>query len=218
MMAAIAGMAVNFLPLEGIKKYIALAIFVVSAWVIHFIFLTLFQTESCDGVKSFKSIALGSLLGTVFVAICLAMPLHMDWARLAFSDMFMTHYPLLSEPVEKFAKKFVTVMRGGDLSNTAKNELAAKQKTPNEIAADQEKPQEKPQETPQEKPQEKPQETPPITPTNIQDILALQNMLKKLEYDKQTVYELVYAGPLWAFMGGAVGIGLGNLVSGTQCS
>jgi len=110
-MAAIAAMAINFLSMEGTGKYIILGIFFTFAWAIHFGFLTWLQAEACSGVKSFRAIAIGSLLGALFAAGCVAIPMHMTWARLAFSDMIMTHYAQLTPEVTAFASKFVSVMR-----------------------------------------------------------------------------------------------------------
>ena len=119
LMAAVAAMAINFLSIEGSGKYIILGTFFAFAWIIHFGFLTWLQAEACSGVKSFRSIGLGSLLGSIFTAGCLAIPLHMDWARLAFSDTIFTHYAKLTPEVTAFASKFVSAMRqqGGGLGD-----------------------------------------------------------------------------------------------------
>ena len=110
-MAAVAAMAINFLSLEGSGKYIILGIFFTFAWAIHFGFLTWLQAEACSGVKSFQAIGIGSIVGALFAAGCMAIPLHASWARLAFSDMIMTHYAKLTPEVTAFASKFVSVMR-----------------------------------------------------------------------------------------------------------
>jgi len=114
-MAATAAMTVNFLPMSGSGKYIILGVFALFAFGIHMGFLTWLQAELCSGVKSFQAIAVASFVGTAAAAGFMAMPLFMDWARLAFSDLVMTHYALLTPEVAEFAQKFVSVMRGGAL-------------------------------------------------------------------------------------------------------
>ena len=203
LMAAVAAMAINFLSIEGSGKYIILGTFFAFAWIIHFGFLTWLQAEACSGVKSFRSIGLGSLLGSIFTAGCLAIPLHMDWARLAFSDTIFTHYAKLTPEVTAFASKFVSAMRqqGGGLGD---DEVLRKPTAPPVL--------------------ELPVETlrtptaPPALEQQPRDILALQKLLNEKEYDKQTVKETIFAAPVWAFLAGACGIGFGNLVSGSQCS
>jgi hypothetical protein len=49
-------------------------------------------------------------------------------------------------------------------------------------------------------------------------IFALQNLLTEELYRKQTSSEMAIATPFWAFLAGAVGIGFGNLFSGSACS
>lgn len=190
LMAAVAAMAINFLSIEGSGKYIILGTFFVFAWIIHFGFLTWLQAEACSGVKSFRAIGLGSLLGSIFTAGCLAIPLHMDWARLAYSDTIFTHYAKLTPEVTAFASKFVSAMRqqGGAINDGLATEAPIKPTAP-------------PAETQQPR-----------------DILALQKLLNEKEYDKQTAKETIFAAPIWAFLAGACGIGFGNLVSGSQCS
>lgn len=191
-MAAVAAMAINFLSIEGSGKYIILGTFFAFAWAIHFGFLTWLQAEACSGVKSFRAIGLGSLLGSIFTAGCLAIPLHMDWARLAYSDTIFTHYAKLTPEVTEFASKFVSIMRqqGGGLDD--KVEIpAGSPRTPT---------------------------APPAELQQPRDILALQKLLNEKEYDKQTIKETTFAAPIWAFLAGACGIGFGNLVSGSQCS
>jgi hypothetical protein len=182
LMAAVAALAINFLTITGSGKYVIIGAFFAFAWAIHFGFLTWLQAEACSGVKSFRAIAIGSVVGAVFAAGCLAIPLHMEWALLAFSDMFMTHYAKLTPEVTAFASKFVSVMR---------QQGGGRDDTPNV-------------------------ETPVLTPPR--DILALQKLLNEKEYDRQTLTETTIAAPIWAFLAGACGIGLGNLVSGAQCS
>jgi len=182
LMAATAAMTVNFLPMSGAGKYIILGVYALFAFGIHMGFLTWLQAEVCSGVKSFRAIAVASFVGTAAAAGFMAMPLFMDWARLAFSDLVMTHYALLTPEVAEFAKKFVSVMRGGALAN--------------DII-----------ETP-EKSREKP----------VDQSLALKNLLQQSQYDIQTVTETAISAPVWAFFAGALGIGAGNLISGSQCS
>jgi hypothetical protein len=201
LMAAVAAMAINFLSIEGSGKYIILGTFFAFAWIIHFGFLTWLQAEACSGVKSFRAIGLGSLLGSIFTAGCLAIPLHMDWARLAFSDTIFTHYAKLTPEVTAFASKFVSAMRqqGGGLEDEIPAEAPRTPTAP-------------PAET-----LRKP--TAPLAEAQQpRDILALQKLLNEKEYDKQTAKETIFAAPVWAFLAGACGIGFGNLVSGSQCS
>ena len=113
LMAAAVMLLVTFMSIKGVGKYIILGIFFVLSWLVHFGFLTWLQAEACSGVKSFGSIAIGAFLGALFTAGCLAIPLHVDSMRLAFSDLLMTHYALLTPEVSEFARKFVSVMRGG---------------------------------------------------------------------------------------------------------
>ena len=196
-MAAVTILAINFLSMEGNGKYIILGIFFAFAWIIHFGFLTWLQSEACSGVKSFRAIGLGSLLGSLFVAGCLAIPLHVDWARLAYSDTIFTHYAKITPEVTAFASKFVAAMRqqGGAIDDGV------------EILA----------EAPI-KPTAPPAEIQSPSGPGSRDILALQKLLNEKEYDKQTVKETIFAAPIWAFLAGACGIGFGNLVSGSQCS
>ena len=196
LMAASIAMVTAFLPIEGMGKYISLGVFFVIAYGFHLGFLTWLQAEACSGVKSFKSIALGSLLGALFVVGCVAIPLHMDWARLAFSDLIRTHYALLTPEVSDFAKKFVSVMRQQGGANE------------------------------QNQPPLSNSETPVLTETSKSvtatvkspNILALQNLLDQAAYDKQTVTETAISTPFWAFLAGATGIGIGNLISGSACN
>ena len=120
LMAAVAALAINFLTMSGSGKYVIIAIFFAFAWGIHFGFLTWLQAEACSGVKSFRAIAIGSILGAIIASGCLAIPLHMEWAQLAFSDMVMTHYAKLTPEVAAFASKFVSAMRqqGGGYDTT----------------------------------------------------------------------------------------------------
>jgi len=197
LMAAVAAVAINFLSIGGPDKYIILGAFFVFSWIIHFGFLTWLQAEACSGVKSFRSIGIGSMVGALFAAGCVAIPLHMDWGRLAFSDMIMTHYAKITPEVTAFASKFVTVMRqqGGADENrgpSTEQQISMIQTAPPAL--------------------QQPLQQPP------QNILALQNLLNEKEYDKQTLSETTIAAPLWAFLAGACGIGFGNLVSGSQCS
>jgi len=218
-MAAIIALAVNFLSLPGSGKYIILGVFSIFAWFIHFFFLTWLQAESCSGVKSFRSIAIGSLLGTLFVAGCVAIPLHIDWARLAFSDMITTHYAKLTPEVTAFASRFVAAMRqqGG-----AREEEDLIQLAPLPRSADVDKPP-----TAVDKPPtavDKPPtavDKPSTAETKLlksRDILAIQKLLNEQEYNQQTIKETIYSTPAWAFLAGACGIGFGNLISGSQCS
>jgi hypothetical protein len=187
LMASGIAMLTAFLPLEGVAKYVALGIFFVIAYGIHLGFLTWLQAEGCSGVKSFKAIAIGSALGTLFTVGCVAFPLHMDWARLAFSDLVMTHHAMLTPEVTEFANKFVTVMRqqGG-----AVDVSASESEVKSEV---------------------------PVT-TGTSKILALQNLLEGEAYIKQTSTEMAISTPFWAFLAGAVGIGFGNLFSGSACT
>jgi len=196
-MAAVAAMAINFLSIEGSGKYIILGIFFTFAWAIHFGFLTWLQAEACSGVKSFGAIGIGALIGAIFAAGCMAIPLHVDWARLAFSDMIMTHYAKLTPEVTAFASKFVSVMRqqGGAEPPVAQLPPVAGLPTVTEL--------------------------PPVAQlpaVQSSNILALQKLLNEKEYDAQLVSETTIAAPIWAFLAGACGIGFGNLVSGSRCS
>jgi len=181
LMAAAIAMLTAFLPMEGVAKYVSLGIFFVIAYGVHLGFLTWLQAEACSGVKSFRAIAIGAFLGTLFVAGCVAIPLHMDWARLAFSDLIRTHYAMLTPEVTAFANKFISVMKqqGGaiDISGSSNSGVSDPSK-----------------------------------------IFALQNLLTEELYKKQTSTELAIATPFWAFLAGAVGIGFGNLFSGSACS
>ena len=201
LMAAVAAVAVNFLSVGRIDKYVILGAFFVFAWIIHFGFLTWLQAEACSGVKSFHSIGLGSFLGSIFATGCVAIPLHVDWGRLAFSDMIMTHYAKVTPEVTAFASKFVTVMRqqgGGDGDRDVAEGLSTAQQA------------------------SMLQTAPPGLQQGLQqppqNILALQNLLNEKEYYKQTLSETTIAAPMWAFLAGACGIGFGNLVSGSHCS
>lgn len=191
LMASAISMITAFLPIEGVGKYIVLGIFFVIAYGIHLGFLTWLQAEGCSGVKSFKAIAIGAFLGTLFAAGCVAFPLHMEWARLAFSDLIMTHYAMLTPEVTEFAHKFVKVMRqqGGaneDVSG-AKSEVPVQTGSSDSVV-------------------------------NPSKIFALQNLLTEEAYRKQTSNEMAAATPFWAFLAGAVGIGFGNLFSGSACT
>ena len=197
LMAAVAAMAINFLSIEGSGKYIILGTFFAFAWMIHFGFLTWLQSEACSGVKSFRAIGIGALLGSIFAAGCLAIPLHMDWARLAFSDTIFTHYAKITPEVTEFASKFVSVMRqqGGANEDIPEQPIALPAEAPRIPTA-----------------------PPALEQSRSRDILALQKLLNEKEYDKQTIKETIFAAPIWAFLAGACGIGFGNLVSGSQCS
>jgi len=196
LMAASIAMVTAFLPIEGMGKYISLGVFFVIAYGFHLGFLTWLQAEACSGVKSFKSIALGSLLGALFVVGCVAIPLHMDWARLAFSDLIRTHYALLTPEVSDFAKKFVSVMRQQGGANEQIQPSLSNSETP--VLTETSK---------------------PVTATvKSPNILALQNLLDQAAYDKQTVTETAISTPFWAFLAGATGIGIGNLISGSACN
>jgi hypothetical protein len=178
LMAAVAAMTVNFLPMTGSGKYVIIGVFAFFAFGIHMGFLTWLQAELCSGVKSFTAIGVASLVGTVCAAGFMALPLFMDWARLAFSDLVMTHYALLTPEVAEFANKFMSVMRGGAL-----NDIPNEKKEPSASSS-----------------------------------LALKNLLQQSQYDIQTVTETAISAPVWAFFAGALGIGAGNLISGSQCN
>ena len=195
LMASAIAMLTAFLPMEGVAKYVSLGIFFVIAYGIHLGFLTWLQAESCSGVKSFRAIAIGAFLGTLFAVGCVAFPLHMDWARLAFSDLITTHYAMLTPEVTEFANKFVSVMKqqGGavDLSGPGPGPTS-----------------EEPVQTGTSK----------AAVSNPSKIFALQNLLTEELYRKQTSSEMAIATPFWAFLAGAVGIGFGNLFSGSAGS
>jgi hypothetical protein len=200
LMAASIAMVTAFLPIEGMGKYISLGVFFVIAYGFHLGFLTWLQAEACSGVKSFKSIALGSLLGSLFVVGCVAIPLHMDWARLAFSDLIRTHYALLTPEVSDFARKFVSVMRQQGGANEQNQPSLSNSETP--VLTETSK-----------------SVTATATATaKSSDILALQELLDQTAYDKQTVTETAISTPFWAFLAGATGIGIGNLISGSACN
>ena len=192
LMASAIAMLTAFLPMEGVAKYVSLGIFFVIAYGIHLGFLTWLQAESCSGVKSFRAIAIGAFLGTLFTAGCVAFPLHMDWARLAFSDLVMTHHAMLTPEVTEFANKFMTVMRqqGGavDLPGPVPGSTS---EVPVQAGA---------------------------SNTGSSKIFALQNLKEGEAYKKQTSNELAISTPFWAFLAGAVGIGFGNLFSGSACT
>ena len=195
LMAAAVMLLVTFMSIKGVGKYIILGIFFVLSWLVHFGFLTWLQAEACSGVKSFGSIAIGAFLGALFTAGCLAIPLHVDSMRLAFSDLLMTHYALLTPEVSEFARKFVSVMRGG---------------APPELV----------EPSPPSPPSPPVPTAPPASlplPSPLSKPFALRDLLDQAAYEKQTVAETSVAAPCWAFMAGAVGIGLGNLFSGSKC-
>jgi hypothetical protein len=196
LMAAVVMLLVTFMSIKGVGKYIILGIFFVLSWLVHFGFLTWLQAEACSGVKSFGSIAIGAFLGALFTAGCLAIPLHVDSMRLAFSDLLMTHYALLTPEVSEFARKFVSVMRGG---------------APPELVDPP---------VPTAPPASLPIPTAPPLPTapTASKPFALRDLLDQAAYEKQTVAETSVAAPCWAFMAGAVGIGIGNLFSGSKCT
>jgi hypothetical protein len=195
LMAAAIAMLTAFLPMEGVAKYVSLGIFFVIAYGIHLGFLTWLQAESCSGVKSFRAIAIGAFLGTLFVAGCVAIPLHMDWARLAFSDLIRTHYAMLTPEVTAFARKFVSVMRQqGGATEVDPSAGLTKSETPDNSG---------------------PSKSIVSDPSKI---FALQNLLDEELYKKQTTNELAISTPFWAFLAGAVGIGFGNLFSGSACT
>jgi hypothetical protein len=189
LMASAIAMLTAFLPMEGVAKYVSLGIFFVIAYGIHLGFLTWLQAEACSGVKSFRAIAIGAALGTLFVAGCVAIPLHMDWARLAFSDLITTHYAMLTPEVTEFANKFISVMKqqGGAVDGPT-SEVPVQTGASKSVVSDPSK------------------------------IFALQNLLTEELYRKQTSSEMAIATPFWAFLAGAVGIGFGNLFSGSACS
>ena len=197
LMASAIAMLTAFLPMEGVAKYVTLGIFFVIAYGIHLGFLTWLQAEACSGVKSFRAIAIGAFLGTLFVAGCVAIPLHMDWARLAFSDLLMTHYVMLTPEVTAFANNFVSVMKqqGGAVEGITEPPLKS--------------------ETPVKSEPSKSNDT---LVTDPKKIFALQNLIDEELYRKQTSSEMAVATPFWAFLAGAVGIGFGNLFSGSACS
>ena len=188
-MASAIAMLTAFLPMEGVAKYVSLGIFFVIAYGIHLGFLTWLQAEACSGGKSFRAIAIGAALGTLFVAGCVAIPLHMDWARLAFSDLITTHYAMLTPEVTEFANKFISVMKqqGGAVDGPI-SEVPVQTGASKSVVSDPSK------------------------------IFALQNLLTEELYRKQTSSEMAIATPFWAFLAGAVGIGFGNLFSGSACS
>ena len=248
LIAAIAAVVINFVGVTGIGKYAGLAMIFIAAYVFHLIFLSLLQAEACSGLKSGKSIALGALLGAGIVAICVALPLHMDGARLAFSDLFFTHYALLTDEVRSFANKFVSVMKGG--ANEKMEFIAA---PPEEGQGNEGSPLQGPlpptltDPPPEEGEGQRSEGSPlqrPLPPTltdpppaqpgpppfmpgqqqqqpSYQNFpfgpLAFKNTLEQKLYDLQTVKEATFAGPIWAFLAGAIGIGAGNLISGSQC-
>ena len=239
LIAAIAALVINFVGVTGIGKYAGLAMIFIAAYVFHLIFLSLLQAEACSGLKSGKSIALGALLGAGIVAICVAIPLHMDWARLAFSDLLFTHYALLTDEVRSFANKFVSVMKGGA---NEKMEFIAAPPEEGQGQGNEGSPLQGPLPPTLVDPPPAPQrplpptlvDPPPAQPDpssfmpgqqqqqpSYQNFpfgpLAFKNTLEQNLYDLQTVKEATFAGPIWAFLAGAIGIGAGNLISGSQC-
>ena len=198
LMASGIAMITAFLPIEGVAKYVSLGIFFVIAYGIHLGFLTWLQAESCSGVKSFRAIAIGALLGSLIVVGCVAIPLHMNWARLAFSDLVMTHYAMLTPEVSDFAHKFVKVMQqqGGAVEGITETPSVGSE-TPDKTEAS---------------------KSINTQATDPKKIFALQNLLEEDAYKKQTTTEIALSTPVWAFMAGAVGIGAGNLYSGSACN
>jgi hypothetical protein len=141
-------------------------------------FLTFLQASSCNGVKDYKSITLGAVIATVITAGMTAIPAFIEPVRLAVSQLFGEHKPLLTAAAAKINKIVV---------ETGVQVLAESTGKPAEGAA----------------------AAVADTPEDSEKQLASAI----LEYDNQTMKEIMYGVSYWSAFAGAYGVGIGSLIA-----
>jgi hypothetical protein len=91
-------LVLNWLPYMSLSKrtWLLLGFTVLLSFVFQFGFLTFLQASSCQGVKNYTSIGMGSLIAAGVTAIMIAIPTFFEPMRLLVSQLFGDHKPLLT--------------------------------------------------------------------------------------------------------------------------
>jgi hypothetical protein len=91
-------LVLNWLPYMSLSKrtWLLLGFTVLLSFVFQFGFLTFLQASSCQGVKNYASIGLGSLIAAGVTGIMIAIPTFFEPLRLLVSQLFGDHKPLLT--------------------------------------------------------------------------------------------------------------------------
>jgi hypothetical protein len=84
--------------IPGVGKKVLILLFLTSviSFFVHFGFLTFLQANSCSGVKSYRTIFVGALLGAVLTFGMSAIPALFEPMRLVVSQLFGEHKSLLT--------------------------------------------------------------------------------------------------------------------------
>lgn len=88
----------NWLPYMSLSKrtWLLLGFTVLLSFAFQFGFLTFLQASSCQGVKNYASIGLGSLIAAGVTGVMIAIPTFFEPLRLLVSQLFGDHKPLLT--------------------------------------------------------------------------------------------------------------------------
>lgn len=91
-------LVLNWLPYMSLSKrtWLLLGFTVLLSFAFQFGFLTFLQASSCQGVKNYASIGMGSLIAAGVTGIMIAIPTFFEPMRLLVSQLFGDHKPLLT--------------------------------------------------------------------------------------------------------------------------
>lgn len=91
-------LVLNWLPYMSLSKrtWLLLCFTVLLSFAFQFGFLTFLQASSCQGVKNYASIGLGSLIAAGVTGVMIAIPTFFEPMRLLVSQLFGDHKPLLT--------------------------------------------------------------------------------------------------------------------------
>ena len=187
------------------KTLVFLALCVLLSFIIQSAMITVLQANSCGGVKNPKLIFAAAAAGAGITLVLVAIPLFIEPARLVVSQLFGTHKLLNPVPGA------VPVALGAPAARTVSlNEYSSTIAQPiSQVEASA---------PPGNAYEEFAARAPvPSAPLGTQVGGAKEEMLNALQYEAQTLKEMMYGSAYWAAFAGAYGIGAGSMIA-SKCT